>query len=184
MRYLLLFSFFLNSTILSAQHFTAVQQELEDLYQKADSLYTLQENLLLKGEKETHNFAQLSDQINTFDSIAVNRISKLINDFGWLGESEVGKKANRALFLIVQHTKNPEIRIMYYPQLEISVKMEESDPADLARMKDLILVEQGKKQLYGTQYKIVDGKKLLIPVENPTEVNKRRKEMGLSRLRK
>ena len=43
-------------------------------------------------------------------------------------------------------------------------------------MKDRILVRQGKKQLYGTQSRMVDGKLALYPVEVPENLKKTQKK--------
>lgn len=44
---------------------------------------------------------------------------------------------------------------------------------------DRILVNEGKPQIYGTQVQVFEGKALPRPVEDPDNLDKRRKEMGL-----
>ena len=53
---------------------------------------------------------------------------------------------------------------------------------DFAYLTDRVLVADGKKQLYGTQFHDVKGKMEPQPIEDEASVDKRRKEMGLSTL--
>ena len=43
-----------------------------------------------------------------------------------------------------------------------------------------MLVAEGKRQLYGTQFRYRDGKSLMAPVEDESNLDRRRKQMGLS----
>ncbi|MEW6170839.1 MAG: DUF6624 domain-containing protein, partial [Candidatus Omnitrophota bacterium] len=51
---------------------------------------------------------------------------------------------------------------------------------NIAYLKDRILINEGKKQLFGTQF-YFNKKKKLIPysISNPKNLDKRRKEYGL-----
>ena len=49
-------------------------------------------------------------------------------------------------------------------------------------MGDRLLVEVGKEQLYGTQWKFQKGKKVPHPIKNPENVDQRRAEIGLGPL--
>lgn len=118
--------------------------------------------------------------IHRFDSLALVQVENIIANYGWLGKSQIGELANSALFLIIQHANDNRIREKYYPLLEESVNKGESSRTDLATMKDRILINNGHKQLYGTQTKS-DGK--LLPLEDPKRVNKRRRQVGLKRIK-
>ncbi len=51
-----------------------------------------------------------------------------------------------------------------------------------AYLTDRVLLAEGKKQLYGTQFDWVDGKLLPQPLEDEANVDKRRAEAGMSPL--
>jgi hypothetical protein len=114
------------------------------------------------------------------DSLNLIEVESIISQYGWLGKSMIGSKANVALFLVIQHS-NLETQKKYYPLLEKSVLAGESRPSDQALMLDRILMWSGKKQIYGTQLVPDDNGGLkFYPIENELEVNQRRKQIGLS----
>lgn len=55
--------------------------------------------------------------------------------------------------------------------------------ASMATMKDRMLVEEGKPQLYGTQSRMVNGKLESYPIEDLENLNRRRRKVGLKRLK-
>ena len=56
----------------------------------------------------------------------------------------------------------------------------EASPDDVALLTDRVLIRQGKKQLYGTQFQsIKDGRVTFMPIENEGDVDKRRESVGL-----
>jgi hypothetical protein len=50
---------------------------------------------------------------------------------------------------------------------------------DLAYLTDRVLVNEGKKQIYGTQFHEVDGKMVPLPVEDEAGLSARRAELGM-----
>jgi hypothetical protein len=58
----------------------------------------------------------------------------------------------------------------------------EVSQTDLAYLTDRVLLVEGKKQIYGTQFNFSDGKWEPRPLEDPTSVDKRRAEVGLQPL--
>ena len=115
------------------------------------------------------------------DSLNEIEVVKIIDEYGWVGTSEVGGQANRALWLVIQHAPQ-DIQEKYVPLLRESVKGGESKGSHLALTEDRILMRQGKKQLYGSQVRRDNetGNYYLYPVENPHTLNERRAELGMS----
>ena len=105
----------------------------------------------------------------------------LLEKYGWPTSSQVTEYAAAGAALIINHSSF-ELRQKYFPLLEEAFKNGEAQPLRYAKMKDRLLVEQGKEQLYGTQIKFEDLRRELYPIENPKFVNKRRKEIGLGPL--
>jgi len=109
------------------------------------------------------------------------KLLKLLDKYGWPTTSEVTEYAAAGAALIINHS-NFELRQMYFPMLEEAFKNGEAQPLRYAKMKDRLLVEQGKKQLYGTQIKFENLLREPFPILNPEFVDKRRNEIGLGPL--
>ncbi|XOV92544.1 MAG: DUF6624 domain-containing protein [Bacteroidota bacterium] len=124
----------------------------------------------------------LDARIHKFDSTALLVVTSIIDQYGWLGKSQIGETANGSLFTTVQHARDNAIRKKYFPLLKKSGKNGESSLATMASMKDRILIQRGKPQLYGTQYRMIDGDMQLFPIRNPDKLNERRKEVGLDEI--
>lgn len=101
-------------------------------------------------------------------------VISIIEKCGMPTLKEVDQKQMDAIWLGLQHSTK-EIRKKYFPQIEKSVKNGDLSTQQYALMKDRMLMDEGKPQIYGSQIK--NGK--LYKLENPETVNERRKEMGL-----
>lgn len=102
-------------------------------------------------------------------------VISIIEKCGMPTLKEVNQRQMDAIWLGLQHSTEEKIRKKYFPQIEKAVKNGDLSKGQYALMKDRILMDEGKPQIYGSQIK--NGK--LYKVENPATVNKRRKEMGM-----
>ena len=101
-------------------------------------------------------------------------VVSIIEKCGMPTVKEVFEKQMIAVWLALQHSTK-EIRKKYFPQIEKAVKNGDLSKQEYALMKDRMLMDEGKLQIYGSQIK--NGK--LYELENPKTVNERRKEMGM-----
>lgn len=53
-------------------------------------------------------------------------------------------------------------------------------PANIAFLEDRLLTMEDKSQIYGTQFRTIDGVTEPFPIEDPEHVDKRRASVGLS----
>jgi hypothetical protein len=118
------------------------------------------ENSLIKNAKEDHRNQEL--------------VISIIEKCGMPTLNEVNQKQMTAIWLGLQHTEN-KYRIKYFPLIEKAVKNGDLSKEQYALMKDRILMDEGKPQIYGSQIK--NGK--LYDLEEPETVNERRQKMGL-----
>jgi len=118
------------------------------------------ENNLIKYAKEDHRNQEL--------------IISIIEKCGMPTLNEVNQEQMNAIWLGLQHTEN-KYRIKYFPLIEKAVKNGDLSKEQYALMKDRILMDEGKPQIFGSQIK--NGK--LYDLEEPETVNERRQEMGL-----
>ena len=110
-----------------------------------------------------------------------NRIwlAKVIAEFGWPGKTLVGRDGAHAAWLLVQHASQD------VPFQSRCLKLMQAAPEgevagrDVAYLVDRVRNGEGKRQLYGTQLKVVDGKLLLEEVEDAPNVNRRREELAM-----
>jgi hypothetical protein len=92
----------------------------------------------------------------------------------------VGKSGNTALWLVIQHSPLPK-QEYYLPIMKKAVEENKASKANYAYLLDRVLMKQGKKQLYGSQYTIdlKTGETILWDIEDPENLNIRRAEMKL-----
>lgn len=122
--------------------------------------------------------------MKTVDTESANEVCSILNTYGWLGEDEIGSEANETLFLAIQHVDDTSVQQKYLPMLQKAVEEGNAQGWHLAFLTDRILMNQGKKQIYGTQ-KILSSdpeKCYIIPLEYPDEVDQLREHIGLSPL--
>lgn len=106
---------------------------------------------------------------------------ELLDKYGWPTTTEVTEYAAAGAALIINHSTY-ELRSKYFPKLEEAFKKGEAQPLRYAKMRDRLLVEEGKEQLYGTQIKLEDMKRELYPIYEAENVDHRRAAIGLGPL--
>ena len=109
------------------------------------------------------------------------KLIQLLDKHGWPVASEVTEIAAAGAALIINHTTY-ELRSQYFPMLEKAFKEGEAQPLRYAKMRDRLLVEEGKAQMFGTQLKYVNSSRVPHPIFEPEYVDKRRAEIGLGPL--
>jgi hypothetical protein len=121
-------------------------------------------------------------QIET-DRANTARMKEIIDRFGWPGKKLVGGQAARAAWVLVQHADyDHPFQKRCLGLLERAAKDGDADPGDFALLTDRVLVADGQKQRYGTQYELVAGKITPRPIEGEGHVDQRRREVGLEPL--
>src|SRR4051812_31381704 len=114
-------------------------------------------------------------EIQAIDAKHTARMKAVVAQHGWPGRSLVGDDGTHAAWLLVQHA---EVSFMArcLPLMERAVSAGEAFPNDYAYLLDLVRMNQGKPQVYGTQFiSGADGKLVLHPIEDPDHVDERRR---------
>jgi len=130
----------------------------------------------IAGTKEYWKFQRSQNKIRVKRR---KRILRIIKKSGWPKYSQVGEISGDGVFYILQHDRTKYMR-KYINQFKEAAMINEASKGNYAMMLDRILVNSGKKQLYGTQLTYLDNRKVFFPIENPENINKRRSEMELS----
>jgi hypothetical protein len=92
---------------------------------------------------------------------------------------EVDQTQMSAIWLVIQHAPR-KFRKQYIGVLEKSAENGDLQQTDIAMMKDRILLDDRKPQIYGTQVSMNQetGEWELYNLMDPEYVNQRRKEIG------
>src|SRR5688500_1630177 len=101
----------------------------------------------LKDQKN----AAIIAEIEALDTKHVARFREILAQHGWPGKSMVGVKPAGAAWLIAQHG-GAEILAQTLPLMYEAVKKGELEEGSYATSLDRVLIQQGKKQAYGTQF--------------------------------
>lgn len=129
---------------------------------------------------ESPEYRNLWKEINFQDSLNQIQVFGLIDQYGWLGKKQVGNKASKTVFLVVQHS-DLTAQERYLPLMRRAAAEGNAGKGDLAMLEDRILIRKGQKQRYATQ-KTTDystGETRFLDIEDIDNLNKRRAEMNL-----
>jgi hypothetical protein len=128
----------------------------------------------LAHQKKATDWDYSLDRKNT------RRMKQIIKAIGWPSISKVGKRAASAAWLLAQHADHDP---KFQRQCLTLMKGQSKDDVprhDIAYLEDRVLLNEGKKQKFGTQFCYPKGWKVIPrPLANRRLLAKRRKEMGL-----
>lgn len=159
--------------------------DLEEIAIKIISLkdrdLNYREKLLQEGSLHDGYHPEM-EKIHQLNAAELNEIIKLI---GYPSEKKVGKEANQAAWLIVQHAiSKPDFMKMYVQLIKNSLNKTKQEKLQLAYLTDRIACFEGKPQIYGTQFDWdKDGNLSPNYFEDSESVDKMRASVGLCSLK-
>ena len=105
---------------------------------------------------------------------------KIIAEYGWPTQEQIGVNGARTLFLVLQHA-NANTHKKYLPVIEKAAKAGDIKKEYVAYLKDRIAVADGRKQIYGSQIRRDSNSKkhYVYPIEDPQNVDERRTKLGM-----
>jgi hypothetical protein len=111
-------------------------------------------------------------------------ITSLIATYGWPTYAMVGQLAADAPLLVINHHESEEVRKKFLPLIKKSCEDREGSCMEYAKIQDRILVNEGKLQIYGMQFRYNEQRNLEpFPIANPQYVDQRRETIGLESLK-
>ena len=110
-----------------------------------------------------------------------DRLAEILDGHGWPTAGSVGAEAARRAWLVAQHAdRQLGLQRRALTLMTEAVRAGEADPRQLAMLQDRVLVNEGRRQIYGTQIAgVVDGAPVPWPCEDPERMDDRRAEVGL-----
>jgi hypothetical protein len=157
-----------------------------DKYRKAHGLFSIDDKTLnekLNNDPEMKKeLLAIIRRMQESDEHGLVRMKEIIAKYGWPGKSLVGTEAAGAAWLLVQHFDRDVA--FQRSALEAMKKLPscEVENTHLAYLTDRVLLNEGKKQLYGTMLRKENGKFVPKPIEDEANVEKRRADLGLQPL--
>lgn len=147
------------------------------------------ELMALLARDEQVRVARLSnwwDRRTEADMRTVNRenaacLDRLVQRHGWPGLSRVGPQASVAAWTLIEHA-DVETQTRYIDLMTAAADAGELSWSLLATTIDRMLVREGKRQRFGTQFELRNGKWVPAPIEDPKRVDERRARAGLRSL--
>lgn len=133
-------------------------------------------------QEKQKEYMKLFHDVTQADQENTKWLKEIIEKQGWPTYTKVGKDGAQSAWLLVQHADaDPKFQRVCLDLMTKAPKNEVS-LSNLAYLTDRVLLAEGKKQLYGTQFVRILGKLQPSPLEDEQNVDKRRAEMGLSTL--
>jgi hypothetical protein len=175
---------FFNSNLFSQD--TAYNKIIQQLFRidELDQRYRNQmESVQATYGGNSKEMDQLYKTMKSTDSLNLIEVESILSKYGWLGIDEIGSQGNTTLFMVIQHSDQKH-QEKYLPVMKLAVKNGKASSRHLALLEDRVLLQQGKRQIYGSQlsWNMKTNQYYLAPLEDPDNVDKRRKEAGLEML--
>ena len=178
MRLLLCLAILLTSLSTIAQLDTGLQDQLVKM---AEQNQQVSQSLDKYAPENVPVTLQLiTTKINNKHTQTLKDIVKL---YGWPSKKLIAEKGIQAVFILVQHSNDLVFQQDMLP-LIIQSYIDKDGIAglDVAQFTDKISIKLGKKQVFGTQAKLIDGKVVIAPIQNMETVDPLRAQMGMSSL--
>lgn len=114
------------------------------------------------------------------DSANMIRLIPILEKYGYPNASVVGNDytAITTPLVVLQHA-DIKFQKKYHKLLRQAAEAGDIPMFSYAFITDQMMVSQGKKQIYGTQYRTVGGKKELYPIQAPKQLHKRLAKINL-----
>jgi len=164
------------------QQLDSLKSELETIFMKDQTFRRIYLEAENKLGKDSDAYEYFWEVVEAQDKVLEKEVTNIIDKYGWLGISQVGRLANVTQWSVLQHGTVAS-KERYAPLLKESVLKNESQATHYARLIDRMLINSDKPQIYGTQIDFNSGKTpSFFLIERPEYINQRRKEIGLEEI--
>ncbi|WP_163567226.1 DUF6624 domain-containing protein [Fodinicola feengrottensis] len=107
-------------------------------------------------------------------------LGEVFDQYGWPGQSMVGLAATKAASRLVQHLEDDlPLQRRALELMTVAADAGDFPRREIAYVTDSVRLAEGRPQVYGTKFDRVDGELVPCPLEDPEQVDERRRAMGL-----
>ncbi|GAA4405634.1 hypothetical protein GCM10023187_24210 [Nibrella viscosa] len=132
------------------------------------------------GSREAQAFRA---KLKAMNDRHLQEVDQIISRQGYPGRSAVGQPLDQVAFMVIQQSTDKAVHQKYLPVVTEAANKGELDKASVAILTDLVRIQNGEKQVYGTQVRVNNqGQKELYPIEDQAGIDQRRKQMDLEPL--
>jgi len=128
----------------------------------------------MRGQRTSNMTKAMVTALSATDRRLTEELKQIVAKSGWPVISLVGFEASNGAMLILTHTADHAWQKKLLPELQTLAAEDRIDGSMLALVVDKELVAEGKQQLYGTQFKFINGKMAMLAVEEPSHLDERR----------
>lgn len=160
-------------TAASLQDELARRVELEQIGRRG-----LEEIDRLSGADRLQASRALFERISALDQQNTAYLKAHLPESGWFTAAQHGEEVSAHAFLIAQHSGDAALMRRAVMALEPLVGSSPADGRRYALLYDRLAVSEGREQRYGTQLSCRDGVLDVLPIEDASKVDQRRREAG------
>ena len=151
-----------------------LMREKDFFYSRCDAIFAQYDSLLMKELEGMRDIKQYNKKVQF-------KLDSILEVKGrYPGRSQVGYILESVAWSVLQKADVTTLE-KYLPMLKNAVKSKDLHPRYLAATFDKIEVLKGLPQIYGTQYRVVDGKDEVYPIKDMRSLNDLRGGMGLGK---
>lgn len=120
--------------------------------------------------------------VSQVDAINTAELKRILQEYSWADIIEGDPQLFKTAFHVVQHSPDKAFRAEVLAEIGPYAERGEIDGQEYALMYDRVELAAGRQQLYGSQYKCVDGQYDVHDLKDPEGVDARRARMGMQPL--
>lgn len=133
----------------------------------------------MRKRSRENNWIIETEEDNQVDFINTDRMKEIVAEIGWPTISKVGDEGSNKAWLLVQHADHDVPFQKFCLELMKKEPANEVNPVRVGYLEDRVRVNEGRPQLYGTQF-FGDGDEFgPRPIENLENVEERRAGIGM-----
>ncbi len=136
-------------------------------------------NIEVGRKKEQTELENVTARVKAIDGDNTKWLKGVVEKHGWPSITLAGRDGADAAWLLVQHADaDPKFQRQC---LDLMIKLPKNEVSQekLAYLTDRVLLAEGQKQRYGTQFITVEGQWKVRQLEDEANVDQRRAEVGL-----
>ena len=127
-------------------------------------------------DKQIKCYAQILESV---DRPNTKRLEEIVRSSGIPNVRSVRADGVKAFYLVLQHSPSIELKKKSRKAMKKAFEANALSAMDYANFTDRLLVNLGKRQIYGSNFEFKDGKLVMSAVKDQKNLNARRKKLGL-----